>query len=138
MGLSLKEKVLKERGLVEQQGSVGQHKRLVTIPKSNLDHLKTPHMKYLEMGHKKPIEQLLLAGSLSMVAKKLDIDRSTASRWIKKLNLRYSETNLPSCDGCSRYRKSCEVGLCPILIDIGRWDLVNLKQKEMYRSKGII
>ena len=44
----LKERILKEHGLVERQTAKGQHKRLVTIPQSNLDVLKTPHMKYLE------------------------------------------------------------------------------------------
>ncbi len=128
---TLKQKVLDEHGLIEHRPSKGKHTRLVTIPESNLDPLKTPHMRYLELVHKKPIEQLLMAGSLSIVSKKLGIDTSTASRWISKLKLRYSEDNLPQCKGCPRYNKACNVGMCNILADQNLWELVLLKQTEL-------
>ena len=133
MAKSLKQKILEEHGLVEYQEPRGQrkHKRLATIPPSNFDHLKTPHMKYLELKHRKPIEQLLLEGSLSTVAKNLGIDTSTASRWIAKLKLRYTEDNLPQCEGCTRFRRACELGICAILSDMELWDLVLVKQKEL-------
>jgi len=131
MTKSLKQKVLEERGLIEHKPAKGKHKRLVTIPPSNLDYLKTPQMKYLELVHKKPIETLLMEGSLSIVAKKLDIDTSTASRWIKKLKLRYDKDNLPVCEGCARFQRMCELGICAILADLDDWDLILIKQKEL-------
>jgi len=127
---SLKQRVLEERGLIEHKEK-GKHKRLAVIPPSPHDGLKTPHMKYLELKHRKPIERLLMEGSLSVVAKNLGIDTSTASRWISKLKLRYTEDNLPQCEGCSKYRRSCELGICCILSDMELWDLVLLKQKEL-------
>ena len=48
----------------------------------------TRDMKYVELQTGKHIEELLMSGSLSEVAKLIDRDKSTVSKWIKRLNLR--------------------------------------------------
>lgn len=95
--------------------------------------LKTPLMRYLELVHGEPIEEILLSGSLSVVAKKLDneVDVSTLSKWIKRLKLRYTEDNLPQCEGCRRYGPACDSGVCYLLIEMERYDLLDIKKKEV-------
>ena len=63
-----------------------------------------------------------MSGSLSVVAGRLggEVDTSTLSRWIKKLRLRYTEDNLPGCDGCRYTRPVCEFGICRILVELER------------------
>jgi len=90
-------------------------------------------MRYLELVHGEPIERMLLSGSLSVVAKRLDneVDVSTLSKWIKKLRLRYTADNLPQCDGCSKFGPACTSGVCYILIELELYGLLQLKRKEM-------
>lgn len=128
---SIKDKILEERGLIEHQTTKHTPKRLARIPPSPLDSLKTPLMKYLELRHGKPIQDMLMAGSLSQVAKKLDVDGSTVSKWIKHLKLRYGVNNLPTCIGCKFKQLTCELGICRILVEDERWDLVELKRQEL-------
>ncbi|MBU2177424.1 MAG: hypothetical protein KJ556_20220, partial [Gammaproteobacteria bacterium] len=89
---TIQRKILEERGLEKVKSDPTkkkQHSRLLTISVSSRDHLKTPTMRLLEIKFGEPIEFMLLRGSLSAVARKLAmIDKSTASKWIKKLNLR--------------------------------------------------
>ena len=102
----IRQQLLKEKGLTSFKPVTTKHKKLMPLPQPKIDDgLKTPMMRYLELVHGEPIEQMLLSGSLSVVAKKLDneVDVSTLSKWIKRLKLRYSNTNLPQCDGCRRY-----------------------------------
>lgn len=104
------------------------------MPRPTVDpKLKTPLMRYLELVHGEPIEQMLLSGSLSVVAKKLDneVDTSTLSKWIKKLHLRYSAENLPCCQDCKSYGPACESGVCYVLIELELYGLLPLKRKEM-------
>jgi len=49
--------------------------------------LKTPLMRSLEREYNKPLEELLVNGSLSVVSEKLRVDASTVSKWKKKLGL---------------------------------------------------
>jgi len=128
---SIKDRILEERGLIEHQTTKHASKRLVRIPPSPLDSLKTPLMRYLELKHGKPIQDMIMAGSLSQVAKKLGIDPSTVSIWIKNLRLRFNNNNLPNCKGCKFEQPACDLGICHILVEDSRWDLVELKRQEL-------
>jgi len=134
---SIKEKILEDRGLIEHQPAKHKHRKMVRIPPSPLDSLKTPLMRYLELRHHKPIQDMLMAGSLSQVAKSLGIDPSTVSKWIKHLKLRYNDDNLPNCEGCKFKRPTCsDTGFCYILVQDERWDLVELKRQEITKDYG--
>lgn len=130
----IRQQLLKEKGITSFKPERGKHTKLKHTPAPPLDpKLKTPMMRYLELVHGEPIERMLLSGSLAVVAKKLDdeVDTSTLSKWIKRLKLRYSEDNLPNCQGCARYGTACESGICYILIELERYELLPLKKKEM-------
>jgi len=130
----IRAQLLKEKGLTSFKPEPAKHSKLRHAPMPALDpRLKTPMMRYLELVHSEPIERMLLSGSLSVVAKKLDneVDVSTLSKWIKRLKLRYSKTNLPNCEGCSRRGLACDGGICYILIELELYDLLQLKREEM-------
>lgn len=130
----LRQQLLKEKGITSFKPE-HKHSKLRHVPMPTLDpRLKTPMMRYLELVHGEPIERVLLSGSLSVVAKKLDneVDTSTLSKWIKRLKLRYSEDNLPNCQGCSRYGPACDGGVCYILIELELYSLLQLKKEEMF------
>ena len=132
----LRKQILSNRGVVVAKPP-GKHTVLATIPTTNKDHLKTPHMRYLEVVHGKPIEKLLLSGSEAKVGELLDIDKSTVSRWIKRLKLRYTRDNLPDCTICTRAVPACLIGICVILVDLEQWDLVSLKEKEIMNDREV-
>jgi len=48
---------------------------------------KTPMMKYLELKFEKPIEELIMEGGLSEVARKLRVDPSTVWLWRQRFGL---------------------------------------------------
>ena len=132
--LSPRERILKERGLREHRPAPQKHKRLQPAIKVTISAIpKTPLMRLLEHKYGKPIEDMLVSGSLSVVAKQLgnEVDTSTLSKWIKKLKLRYSESNLPSCEGCKQYGLACQMGVCYTLINLELYELVLIKQKEV-------
>ena len=69
-----------------------------TIP----DKLKTPMMKWFELKFDKPIEELLV-GSLAEVAHRLDTNKSTISKWKKRLDLDQAyalEHKTNTCEYC--------------------------------------
>lgn len=78
MTTNLKKKLLKERGLQ----SVG-YGKIVPIDEAATKFHKTWHMKYLEVKHHTPIDQLLYPGTIYAVAKRLGVDYSTVSKWRK-------------------------------------------------------
>lgn len=129
----IRRKALKERGITAFKPKHGSRKlRPAPYPSIN-ENIKTPMMRYLELAYGEPIEQMLLSGSLSVVAKKLngEVDTSTISKWIKRLRLRYTTTNLPKCKGCTRYTPACESGVCHILMELELYDLVHIKRREI-------
>ena len=133
----IRTKVLKERGITSFQPEQGKHRRLKPVPQHTINNKsKTPLMRYFELVHGEPIEKILLSGSLSVVAKHLDneVDISTLSKWIKQLKLRYSEDNLPQCEGCKSYGPACDSGICYILIELELWDLMRLKKEEILKG----
>jgi len=131
----IRQQLMKEKGLTTFKPDTKHRAKLRAVPKPTIDNrLKTPMMRYLELVHGEPIESMLLSGSLSVVAKRLDneVDTSTLSKWIKRLKLRHSEDNLPKCEGCVRYGPACDSGICYILIELERFDLLPLKKEEMF------
>ncbi len=92
---------------------------------------KTPLMKYIELVEGEPIESILLSGSLSVVANRLNTDPSTISKWIKRFKLRYTADNLPTCKDCHSYGPACDSGVCYILIEAELYDLLPMKKEEM-------
>ncbi len=130
----IKAKVMKERGITAFKSEPTKHRRLRPVPQPTIDpKAKTPMMRYLELVHGEPIESMLLSGSLSVVAEKLDneVDTSTLSKWIKKLRLRYTADNLPPCHNCPKYGPACDSGICYILIELELYDLLGVKKKEV-------
>jgi hypothetical protein len=90
-------------------------------------------MKYLEQKYRINIEDVLVSGSLSVVAKKLgnEVDVTTLSKWVKRFKLRYTEDNLPDCLGCRHHHPACDIGICDILMNLELYDLALLKRKEL-------
>lgn len=130
----IRARLLKERGLAQHRPEKGKHRRFKPIIEGlTSGKSKTSLMKYLEQKYGEPIEQVLLSGSLSIVARKLggEVDTSTLSKWIKKLRLRYNEDNLPNCESCSWYRPACDLGICYILIELELWDLLEVKKTQV-------
>ena len=130
---SIRTQAMKELGIASFKPAK-KPRRLKPVPAGRTDsESKTPLMRYLELVHGEPIEQMLLSGSLSVVAKKLDneVDVSTLSKWIKRLKLRYGRDNLPQCDGCAKYGLACEGGVCLLLIELELYDLLEVKKKEV-------
>lgn len=141
--VNLKDRILKERGLVKVKERKPGHQRdtfgkFAPAPKAVISgKRKTPLMKYLEQKYNVALEEILVSGSLSIIAKRLggEVDVTTISRWIKRFNLRYSEDNLPDCTNCRHRGPACEGGVCLILMESEQWDLVLLK-KEVMLNEG--
>lgn len=134
-----KERILKERGLQEHRPAPHRHRRfLPKIEASVSGKSKTPLMRYLEQKYGQAIEDILLSGSLSVVAKRLgnEVDETTLSRWIKRFNLRYTATNLPKCQGCKQEGLACEQGVCYVLINLELYELVPIKRKEILDDRA--
>ena len=132
--LTAKERILKERGLLQQRPAVRKHRHFVpTIEVTYGGKSITPLMRYLEQKYNQPIEELLVSGSLAVVAKRLgnEVDVTTLSRWVKRFRLRYNAGNLPSCEGCKHYEIACQEGICLVLIKMELWELVPIKKKEV-------
>jgi len=131
--ISPKERILKERGLTQVQTSTRKSRKFVPKVPTNSALPKTTLMKYLENKYGVAIEQVLTSASLSVVAKRLgnEVDETTISKWIKKLKLRYTKDNLPTCNGCVRRGPACEGGICLVLIELERYELVPIKKEEM-------
>ncbi len=132
---SIRTKAMKEMGITSFKPEPKKQRRLRPIPQPIINSkLKTPLMRYLELVHGDAIENILLSGSLSVVAKKLDneVDVTTISKWIKRLKLRYTKDNLPQCGGCRRYGPACEGGICYILIELELYNLLDIKKAEVF------
>ena len=132
---ALRKQVMRQQGIILKPGNPNPIKKMPIAPKS---YFKTPSMRLAEAKLGMPIEEILQMGSLSQIVKLLDgeIDKSTVSRWIKRLKLRYSATNLPSCYNCQHRTDKCDIGLCAILWDREEWELVLIKRKEVMSDNG--
>jgi len=132
--LTPKDRILKERGLKQFRPAPRKHRKF--MPKIQVTYSgknKTPLMRYLEEKYRVAIGEVLLSGSLSVVAKKLgnEVDATTLSKWIKRFNLRFNKDNLPKCEDCSHHKVTCDLGICNVLIEMEEWDLVLLKKEEL-------
>ncbi len=139
MPKSVKDRILAERGLVKASRHNPKHNtfsRFVYAP-SFPSSSKTPMMKYLESKYHIAIEQVLVSGSLSVIAKALgnEVDVTTISRWIKRFHLRYSATNLPNCSACNHSTTVCQGGVCAILMSLELYGLVLLKRSQMLEKE---
>lgn len=130
----MRDRLLKERGLKSHTPTKHHRSKLRPEIKPTFDGKpKTPLMKYLEAKYGEAIEDVLMSGSLTVVAKHLgnEVDVTTLSKWIKRFKLRYNETNLPTCVECKRHGPACDAGVCYVLLDLERYDLVEAKKKEV-------
>ena len=101
------------------------------------DKAKTWAMIALETQTGKPIQELLLSCSLSQFEKRYHVDHSTASKWIKRLSLRWHEGNLPSCTGCSRKDLTCQATrICHLLLDQSScYNVIFAKARQMLAAE---
>lgn len=130
----IRDRILKERSIATFQPAPRKHRRIKPIIKvASSSEPKTAKMLYLELRYNCRIEEILLSGSLSVVARKLggEVDTSTISKWIKKLRLRYTKDNLPNCQYCRHKKTACIYGICYVLVEMELWDLVLLKKEEI-------
>ena len=130
----IKLKVLRESGLEQFQPEPKKHRQVrPRMVRASINVPKTPLMKYLEQKYGKPIQDALTSGSLSVVAKAWnnEVDVSTISRWIKRFRLRYSKDNLPSCEYCEHHQPTCDLGICGILMEMEKYDLLMIKKVEI-------
>jgi len=114
---TIKQRILKERGLVRvdkrnrKRNSFEGHR---IAPKAIIAGKgKTPLMRYLEQKYNVAIEEALVSGSLSVVAKKFgnEVDVST--------------------EGCQHATPACNGGVCHILMELEEWDLMLLKRQQI-------
>lgn len=81
---ALRRKILKERGIVLEK-----HTRKPLPPPTPdeipRDFKKTPLMRLLELKHSDSIENLILIGSIYTIAKRLQTDPTTISKWRKRI-----------------------------------------------------
>jgi len=132
--LTAKDKILKERGLTQTRHVPKKHRHFMPEIKATYSgKSKTPLMRYLEQKYHTAIEDVLVSGSLSVVAKKLgnEVDVTTLSRWIKRFKLRYTADNLPNCEGCKHYGVACQAGVCYVLLNMELYDLVPIKKAKV-------
>ena len=136
---SIRTQAMKELGITSFKQSKKQRKLKPILQPTIDSRLKTPLMRYFELVYGEPIEQILLSGSLSVVAKHLnnEVDTSTLSKWIKRLKLRYTEDNLPQCEGCRKYGPACESGVCYLLIELELYNLLEIKKEEVLENANM-
>ena len=83
MAKSLKDKILKKRNVVLEPRT----KNPITVDELPTPFKKTSLMKYIELKHGTPIHQLITVGSIDDVAYVIGVDRSTVSKWRKRIRL---------------------------------------------------
>lgn len=125
--LDTKQKILHERGVRIVKPEQYKHKKLIRLPPTQLNHMKTPTMRLIEIEHKASIEELLLSGTVTQVAARLRTNKGTISKWKHRLQLVWSADNLPKCEGCTRATYICVLGVCRLLLDCGQEELCMLK-----------
>lgn len=84
MALTIKQKILKQRGIA---GFKPYTRTPLTHDEYETDFHKTPLMKYLEVKHRCSIEELLSSGTNYELEKQLGVDFTTISKWRKLIKL---------------------------------------------------
>ena len=132
----LRKRILEERGLelVKKPRSNRSVVRRKKPPVSGIPkRLKTKPMLLLELQVGRSIDYILTDGSLREVASKYSLSKSTAYNWKRQLTLVWSESNLPSCVGCTMMDTIC-IGThyCNVLLRSHAVDkLLNLKKEKL-------
>lgn len=138
----IQEAILKQRGLRIEKPIIDRPKKLShSVPMPSFDNLKTADMKLIELKYGIRIEKLLLSGSLNYICSlvKNDVDRSTISRWKKKLKLNYTEDNLPSCKHCPHRQEICNLNVCALLVKLEMPHLLEAKKNQIVKeTDGIL
>lgn len=78
----LRRKIMKERGIVAVAPTT---RKPMTQEQLDTRYPQTQSMKYIELKYGDRLENLIGTGTIDQVAKDLDIDRSTVSKWRKLL-----------------------------------------------------
>ena len=81
MAKSLKQKILKKRNVVLEPRT----KNPISIDEMPTPFKKTIRMRFIELKHGIPIQELIAVGSIDDVAYVIDVDRSTVSKWRKRI-----------------------------------------------------
>jgi hypothetical protein len=137
----LRRRILSEHGL--QISKEPGHKKIVKkkyAPPSRIPNSKKmPAMRWHEHMHGQPIEELLMDGSLREVGDKLGISFMTVMRWRRKLNLNYSVTNLPPCEGCTLRSIICQAtGTCHVLTRMYKNLNLNIEEVLLAKAKEVL
>ena len=82
----IRDRIMRERGIAIIRSDVSKHRRIERAT-NDINVSKTPLMRYLEVKYEDNIVNILSSGSLSHIEKKYKIDRSTASKWKKRIML---------------------------------------------------
>ena len=78
---SLKQKILKKRNVVLEPRT----KNPISVDEMPTPFHKTTRMKLIELKHGVPIQELVSVGSIDDVAYVIGVDRSTVSKWRKRI-----------------------------------------------------
>lgn len=81
---TIRDRILRERGLTVTRDDVSKHRQLSRTVDAVKVH-KTPLMRFLEVRYSDNIVNILSSGSLNYIEKKYGIDRTTASKWRKRI-----------------------------------------------------
>ena len=80
---SLKKKILRRRNVVLEPRT----KNPITPDELPTPFKKTIRMMFIELKHGTPIQELIAVGSIDDVAMLIGVDRSTVSKWRKRIRL---------------------------------------------------
>ena len=81
MPKSLKQRILKKRNVVLEPRT----KNPITVDELPTPFHKTIRMRFIELKHGIPIQELVADGSIDDVAYVIGVDRSTVSKWRKRI-----------------------------------------------------
>ncbi len=133
---TIRERILKERGLAITKPNVRQRNRTifkVTPPAGAIPKTKTMQLMEMKYGSGHTLEEVLMSGSLNQIVKVFhgEVDRSTVSKWIDRLKLKFTEDNLPNCTTCMHQGPACDGGICYVLMEREQYDLVEVKKGQV-------
>jgi len=78
---SLKQKILRRRNVVLEPRT----KNPISVDELPTPFNKTIRMMFIELKHSTPIQELIADGSIDVVAMYIGVDRSTVSKWRKRI-----------------------------------------------------
>lgn len=81
MSKSLRKRILRNRRIVLEPRT----KNPISIDEMPTPFKKTIRMRFIELKHDVPIQELISKGSIDDVANVIGVDRSTVSKWRKRI-----------------------------------------------------